>query len=82
MDKNEERYQLGNYELDAYPLLLLRKSILHLMRENQEFIERAPRYEYCSTILDYFEKENDVLDGILRDIERYFYRWWMNKKKY
>ena len=64
-----KRYVLGNYELEAFELDLLRKAVRHEIKENENFIDSCYISGYSK---EYYKKENAVLTLMLKELERYW----------
>lgn len=71
MDDTKKSYVLGRFELDPLEMRLLKKCLLTVIQENRKFIEFCPMYDYSKLIHDYYIEENNVLEVMLGEVERY-----------
>ena len=71
MDEKKKSYVLGRFELDPLEMRLLKKCLLTVIQENRKFIEFCPMYGYSKLIQDYYIEENNLLEVMLGEVERY-----------
>lgn len=67
-----KKYILGNHELEAYELRLLKRCLLTVIEEDRAFLDKCDYYNYSNLIKDYYDHETDILIVILKDVEAYF----------
>ena len=71
MDETKKSYVLGRFELDPLEMRLLKKCLLTVIQENRKFIEFCPMYDYSKLIQSYYIEENNLLEVMFGEVERY-----------